>query len=43
MRDDTGTLVLFCEGHTFIGTGSVSLGGNLLNVIDGRVTLQKPS
>ena len=44
VRDDADNLVLFFEGFTFIGSGTVSLGGNLLNVADGRiVTHQKPS
>jgi hypothetical protein len=44
VRDDANNLVLFIEGFTFIGVGSVSIGGNLLNVDDGRVVnLQKPS
>lgn len=44
MRDDANQLVLFLSGYTFIGCGTVSLDGNLLNVIDGRlITLQKPS
>jgi hypothetical protein len=44
MRDDANQLVLYCSGFTFIGSGTVSLGGNLMNVVDGRlVELQKPS
>jgi hypothetical protein len=44
VRDDANNLVLFMEGFTFIGSGTVSIGGNLLNVADGRVVnLQKPS
>jgi hypothetical protein len=43
-RDDAGNLVLYLAGFTFIGSGTVSLGGNLLEVIDGRlVKIQKPS
>jgi hypothetical protein len=43
-RDDAGNLVLFLAGFTFIGSGTVSLGGNLLDVIDGQlVKIQKPS
>ena len=36
-RDDLGNLVFYLAGFTFIGSGTVSLGGNLLNVIDGRL------
>jgi hypothetical protein len=43
-RDDAGNLVLFFAGFTFIGSGSVSLSGNLLVVVDGSVVRsQKPS
>ncbi len=43
-RDDAGNLVLNIGGLTFVGTGTVSLGGNLLDVIDGRVVkFKKPS
>ncbi len=42
-RDDDGNLVLFLAGHAFIGSGTVSLGGNLLDVINGQVVkIQKP-
>ena len=44
VRDDAGNLVLFLEGFTFIGAGTVSLGGRVLNVADGRVVkIQNPS
>jgi len=43
-RDDAGNLVLSFAGHTFIGSGTVSLNGNLLDVLDGRILkLNKPS
>ena len=44
IRDDSGALVLFIEGWTFVGAGTVSLGGNMLTVLDGRVSqARKPS
>jgi hypothetical protein len=43
-EDDAGQLVLFIEGFTFLGSGTVSLGGNLLQVNWGSVMkAQKPS
>jgi hypothetical protein len=43
-RDDAGNLVLHFAGFTFIGSGTVSIGGNLLDVTDGLVIkFQKPS
>ena len=43
-RDDAGILVLFFDGHAFIGSGSISAGGTLLDVVDGRVVkTQRPS
>jgi hypothetical protein len=43
-RDDSETLVLTIGGFSFIGTGTISLSGNLLNVLDGRVMKSgKPS
>lgn len=43
-RDDAGNLVLVCAGLSFIGSGTVSLGGNLLTLVDGlMVRAQKPS
>jgi len=29
-RDDAGNLVAFIAGHSFIGSGTISLGGNRL-------------
>jgi hypothetical protein len=44
LRDDGGNLVLFLEGFTFIGAGTVSLGGRVLDVADGHVVkMQHPS
>lgn len=44
VRDDAGNLVLFIEGFTFVGFGTVSLDGRLLAVADGRVIeVQQPS
>jgi hypothetical protein len=43
-EDDAGQLVLFIEGFTFLGSGTISLGGNLLHVTAGSVMkAQKPS
>jgi hypothetical protein len=43
-RDDGETLVLTVGGFSFIGTGTISLSGNLLKVVDGRVMkASKPS
>ncbi len=37
LRDDSGNLVAFIAGHTFMGTGSYSIDGNRMIVIDGAV------
>lgn len=43
-RDDSGNLVAFIAGQSFIGTGSYSIDGNRMSVLDGRVVhLQKTS
>jgi hypothetical protein len=43
-RDDAGSLVLSFAGHTFFGSGTMSLGGKLLDVTEGRVhKVMKPS
>lgn len=43
-RDDAGNLVLFFSGYAFIGAGTISVSGNLLDVADGRVIrASKPS
>jgi hypothetical protein len=43
-RDDAGNLVLYFAGHVFIGSGTISLGGTLLDVIEARVVkVRKPS
>jgi hypothetical protein len=43
-RDDLGNLILFIEGFTFVGSGVVSIGGHLLDVVDGLVVkAQRPS
>jgi len=43
-EDDAGQLVLFIEGFTLLGSGTVSLGGDLLHVTGGSVMkAQKPS
>jgi hypothetical protein len=34
-RDDSGNLVAFIAGHSFIGSGVISLDGNRLMVVDG--------
>jgi hypothetical protein len=44
VRDDAGYLILFIEGFTFVGFGTVSVGGRLLDVVDGRIAkMQTPS
>jgi hypothetical protein len=37
VRDDAGNLVAFIAGRSFLGTGSYSLGGNRMAVMDGLV------
>lgn len=37
VRDDSGNLVAFIAGRSFIGTGSYSIAGNRLVVVDGLV------
>ncbi len=37
VRDDSGNLVAFIAGHSFLGTGSYSLDGNRMLVVDGLV------
>ncbi len=43
-RDDAGNLFLPIEGFTFLGFGTVSIGGQILDVVEGRViTVRRPS
>jgi hypothetical protein len=44
MLDDAGNLVAFIAGRSFLGTGSYSIGGRLMTVINGLVehVQQKP-
>ena len=37
VRDDSGNLVAFIAGHSFIGTGSYSIDGNRMVVVDGML------
>ncbi len=37
LRDDAGNLVAFIAGRSFLGTGSYSIGGSRMAVIDGLV------
>lgn len=37
VRDDSGNLVAFIAGRSFVGTGSYSLDGNRMVVVDGLV------
>ena len=37
LRDDSGNLVAFVAGHTFMGTGSYSIDGNRMVVVDGVI------
>jgi len=34
-RDDSGNLVAFIAGHSFTGTGAITLDGNRLVAVDG--------
>jgi hypothetical protein len=43
VKDDSGNLVAFIAGRSFLGTGSYSIGGSRMLVIDGLVVcVQKP-
>ncbi|HEY1339980.1 MAG TPA: hypothetical protein VGF59_20850 [Bryobacteraceae bacterium] len=44
MRDDSGNLVAFIAGRSFVGTGSYSMGGSRVVIVDGLVVhvQQKP-
>ena len=35
LRDDSGTLIAFIAGRSFLGTGTYSIGGNRIIVVDG--------
>jgi hypothetical protein len=37
VRDDSGNLIAFIAGRSFLGTGSYSVGGKRLLVVDGLV------
>ena len=37
MRDDAGNLVAFIAGRSFVGTGSYSIDGNRIVVMDGLI------
>lgn len=37
VRDDSGNLVAFIAGRSFVGTGSYAIDGNRMVVIDGLV------
>jgi hypothetical protein len=37
LRDDSGNLIAFIAGRSFLGTGIYSLGGNRMIVVDGLV------
>ena len=42
-RDDSGNLIAFIAGHSFIGAGTYTLGGNRILVVDGIViNIQQP-
>jgi hypothetical protein len=40
-RDDAGHLVLYYAGHVFTGSGTISFGGALLDVIEARSSSRK--
>jgi hypothetical protein len=37
LRDDSGNLIAFIAGRSFLGTGVYSIGGNRMIVVDGLV------
>jgi hypothetical protein len=37
VRDDSGNLIAYIAGHSFMGTGSYSIDGNRMVVVDGAV------
>ena len=45
VRDDSGNLIAFIAGRSFVGTGSYSMDGNRVVVMDGLIVCveQKPA
>jgi hypothetical protein len=37
VRDDSGNLIAFIAGRSFLGTGTYSIGGNRMIVVDGLI------
>lgn len=37
LRDDSGSLIAFIAGRSFLGTGSYSIGGKRMIIVDGLV------
>ena len=37
VRDDSGNLIAFIAGRSFLGTGSYSIGGKRMVVVDGLI------
>jgi hypothetical protein len=37
VRDDLGNLIAFIAGRSFLGTGTYSVGGNRMIVVDGLI------
>jgi hypothetical protein len=37
VRDDSGNLIAFIAGRSFLGTGTYSVGGNRMIVVDGLI------
>ena len=37
VRDDSGNLIAFIAGRSFLGTGTYSIGGNRMIIVDGLV------
>lgn len=37
VRDDSGNLIAFIAGRSFLGTGSYSVGGKRMIVVDGLI------
>jgi hypothetical protein len=43
VRDDSGNLIAFIAGRSFLGTGSYSIGGKRMIVVDGLIVQFDPN
>ena len=43
VRDDSGNLIAFIAGRSFLGTGTYSIGGNRMIVVDGLIVQLEPN